>query len=299
MRVCVSGLLPTSRSVNHCWMTAARIPFAALTLPWASSLRVVACLLLLVAYAGPAPALVNNPPDLVGPSAGIDRWAIGTYQYRALSDDRLTGRERFYLTVAPDGTRTMRAFSDIFSRGVQTNVVMRVAPSFRPLDAYAGISTNGVLKGSGFFAVTDKSVDALVIGPNGKKTVSHVAVPTEFSLGTHPVALDGWAAWYLPTTAGARRKGLIYLLNGDARNDRPMLGDLTAVDLVFVGREEVTVPAGTFSADRFRLSDDSDLWVTGPDRLLVKYVWRRFDRQYLLTTLDRGENPAGSKKGKP
>lgn len=229
---------------------------------------------------------------------GIIRWAEGSYQYRALSDDRATGRETFRLTVAPDGTRTMRVYTDIFSRGVQANVVVRVASTFRPLTAYVDISTKGVLKGSAFYIAGDRGIDATVVDAVGQQVRTHSDMPEQFSFGTHPLALDGWSTWYAPVVPGQIAKGAIYLVNGDATNARPMVGDVTPVDLEYVGEEQVTVPAGTFPTQHYRIAGQSDVWVTGEDRLLVKYVWSKIDRQYLLSELIQGrsQRPAEADK---
>ena len=224
---------------------------------------------------------------------GIVRSAHGEYEYRSISDDHLTGTETFDLTVAPNGVRTMRANTDIFSRGVQANVVLRADRSFRPLDAYVGISTNGELKGSGFYVAGSDTLDAMVVDAAGRQTHSHITVPARFSLGTHPLSLDGWSSWYLDQTPGKVTRGSIYLINGDAKNDRPMLGTITPVDLEYIGSETITVPAGTFQTDHFRIANASELWVTGQDRLLVKYVWAAIDRQYLLTKLSLMDNRQG------
>lgn len=257
----------------------------------ASLAAIVAAPVLMAPQASDA---VTDPGVQPPGNPGIVRSARGTYEYRAISDGRLTGSETFELTVAPDGVRTMRASTDIFSRGVQANVVLRAAPSFRPLDAYVGISTNGALKGSGFFIAGPSKLDAVVVGADGRQTHSQITVPVQFSFGTHPLSLDGWSGWYLDPVPGKITHGTIYLINGDARNDRPMLGQLTPVDIEYVGAETITVPAGTFAAQHFRVAGSAELWVTGQDRLLVKYVWAALDRQYLLTTLSLTDNRRGS-----
>ena len=47
----------------------------------------------------------------------------------------------------PDGSRTMRAFTDIFARNVTANVVLRADAAFVPVDAFVSIYTQGRLKG--------------------------------------------------------------------------------------------------------------------------------------------------------
>ena len=56
-----------------------------------------------------------------------------------------------------------------------------------------------------------------------------------------------------------------------------------------LGAETIETPAGEFDTMRYRLAGSSDLWVTGADRILVRMVQERFDREYLLIDYDAAE----------
>ena len=60
-----------------------------------------------------------------------------------------------------------------------------------------------------------------------------------------------------------------------------------AVPPVFQKPTESAVPAGTFDAQRFRLAGLNDLWVYGPDRLVVKSELPRRGIRYVLVALAR------------
>lgn len=76
------------------------------------------------------------PVDNAGSNASIVRRAGGTYAYTTISDGRHRGAEHFQLLVHPDGSRTMMTWHDLSARNAQFSVVLRVASTFRPLEAY-------------------------------------------------------------------------------------------------------------------------------------------------------------------
>ncbi|MCS6948787.1 MAG: hypothetical protein NZM12_14350 [Steroidobacteraceae bacterium] len=56
----------------------------------------------------------------------------------------------------------------------------------------------------------------------------------------------------------------------------------------WLGETDVSVPAGEFRADHYR-SGDNDIWVLGPDRLVVRYVVPRADSEFVLVRLDEAQ----------
>jgi hypothetical protein len=230
--------------------------------------------------AGPAAA----PRAAKVTNANVARWLEGSYEYRNLEDGVLRGRETFLLTVHPDGSRTMRAFTDIFARDVSTNVVLRANAAFQPLEAFVSIYTQGRLKGSGLFALDGFRLRTLVAGPSGH--VDRVdEVPADLSYATHPLALDGWHRWMKPTDPGREVTGNLLNVQGEADFAKPMVGKVEAVRVVYRGEELITVPAGEFRAHRFTMNGEIDLWITGPDRVLVRSTWPRYQSEYVLSRL--------------
>jgi hypothetical protein len=233
---------------------------------------------------------VAAPTDDPTRNASVERWTRGAYQYRSLVDARLRGRETFLLTVHPDGSRTMRAFTDIFARGVTANVVLRADAGFRPLDAYVSVLTQGRLKGSAFFALDGQTLHSSVEGPGGRVNQSE-NVPADLSFATHPLALDGFHAWLAPGKPGEVRHSNLLNIQADADFSRPMLGKVQSVAIEYRGEEDVVVPAGTFRAHHFVMDDSVELWVTLPEHLLVRSAWPKYGSEYVLSELE--SSPTG------
>ena len=249
------------------------------------------CGLIMALFLCCAPAHAQFSADKTGPgavqNANIVRWVKGEYEYRTLKSQAVRGGENFYLTVHRDGSRTMRALTDIATRDVQANVVLRVADNFRPLDAFVSMFTKGGYKGAITIHVDGDTLRATTTGPTGQLD-QITKVPAQFSLVVHPLALDSWHPWYIAPTKGVRQPGMQYLLNTDGDVAKALSGQVQPESFEYMGEEDVSVPAGTFKTTHVRMGGHSDIWVTGPDRILVRYVWAEIDRDYVLKTLATG-----------
>lgn len=222
-----------------------------------------------------------------GPNANIVRWAAGAYLYRTISDGRKRGTEDWTLTVHPDGSRTMRMWNDLHARNSHLTATLRVAADFRPLEAYVSYWTQGEFKGSGVFTVHGGTLEALVNGPQGR-IAETVTVPRGFSIVTHPLAGDGWHTWYYDEETGGEQTGLVYNIDSTPDLTRPPIGALEEQTIAFIGEEAIEVPAGTFDARHHVIGGFADVWTTGPDKILVKFVWEKFDLEYVLVRYDAG-----------
>lgn len=231
--------------------------------------------------ARPAPIAENQ-----GPNAAILRRASGVYRYEALSDGRLRGEERFQLLVHPDGTRTMMVWHDLFARNAQFSVMLRNGANFLPLEAFVSYWNAGSFKGSAHFRVQGAQLAATSSGPAGVVT-QLTELPKSFSIGTHPVAADGWHTAGYEGARGGVQSLTLYSLEAGTDPTKPVLGTLRPLSVERIGTEMVEVPAGRFEAERWRLAGVNDLWVVGPDRLVVKSVIAARDLQYVLTSLDQ------------
>lgn len=244
-----------------------------------------------IALIGGASAVASDPPGRVV------RWVEGSYDYRRLSDGGMRGRETFRMSLHSDGTRVMRATTDIFSRGVQVSVIQRVAPSFRPLDAQVSMYLPGGFKGTGTFLVDANRLTAVVRGAKGVVTAEY-EVPDAVSIGSHPLVLDGWHTWYARPEIGVVQAGTIFLVDGDPDVAKPMLGKIKATTIEYKGDANVDVPAGSFRAQHYRIDDQADVWIATEDRILVRSVWPRFGSEYVLQTLRRSDAEiANNQKG--
>lgn len=223
-------------------------------------------------------------------NACIIREASGSYTYRSLSDGHVRGHERFHLTVYNDGSRLMRAATDIAERDVQMNAMLRVDASFRPLDAALMLYTQGRFKGATALHVEGDRLIAFANDTTGQ-TVREIAVPEKFSIGCHPIAMDGWHTWPAGPLTDAEQPTSIYFVNGSPIWSRPFLGTLQSHSLVYHGEEEISSPAGRFPCRHFTLSGHSELWVHGEDLRLIRYDWTKLDRRYELERLECTPEP--------
>jgi hypothetical protein len=232
-----------------------------------------------------APAV--RGPENTGPNASILRRASGVYRYETITDGRYRGEEHWQFLAHPDGSRTLLVWHDLAARNAQFSVVLRVAESFRPLEAFVSYWNGGIFKGSGHFRVAGARLVADSAGPSGVRNVT-IDVPERFSIGTHPVAGDGWHTWTAQPDIRGVQTSALYGLEASADISKPVLGALGPLQLEFIGPESVEVPAGRFEALHVRLAGVNDLWVTARDRLVIKSVIPARDLQYLLVEA-RGE----------
>ncbi len=224
-------------------------------------------------------------------NASIARWAKGSIEYRMLETGEVIGSEQWHLTVHPDGTRTMLAINRMDLIDAQRHVVLRVEESFRPLEVLAVYFTGGEWRGTGMFAVNGDTLKATVKTPLGM-LVQERAVPEKFSFIPHPLATDAWGTWTYDREQGGVQQRTVYDMDSGARSAGSMLGKLYTQPLQFLGIEEVTTPAGVFQTDHFRAGSYADIYVTGPDAILVRFVYatENIKTEFVLTRLETGSD---------
>lgn len=206
-----------------------------------------------------------------GANAAITQRASGVYRYETITEPRRRGEERWQFLAHPDGSRTMIMWNDLAARNAQFTVVLRVAASFRPIDAFVSYWNDGKFKGSALFHVDGKRLMASSFGPYGARQQA-IDVPERFSLGSHPVAGDGWHTWTYDAGVGGAQTCMLYALEASADLSKPVLGTLQPLTIEKIGPETISVPAGKFSTIHYRLSGRNDVWITPRDRLVIKSV---------------------------
>jgi hypothetical protein len=225
----------------------------------------------------------NSP--IGGTNANVVRAAKGTIVYKVLSTGAITGGENWNLTVHPDGTRTMQALNRYGSPGVQRHVTYRVDKNFRPLEAYMLYWVQGQWRGSGYFVVHGDQLMAMANTPNGMLT-HRLTVPQNFSFIPHPLSTDAWHMGYYDKAKGGVQEMSVYDMDAGAAGPQTLLGRLYTQKLERKGTETITTQAGTFETERYRVDDAVDIYVTGPDSIMVRFVWTPADRVYELVKLE-------------
>lgn len=218
-------------------------------------------------------------------NASASRVISGSYRNETINGGERRGGETFELIVHPDGSRTLSISSDLTARNAWFTVVLRAAIDFRPLEAYASYWNGGVFKGSGRFIVDGDRVLAESTGPASGLQRRESSVSTRFSIGAHPVSGDGWHTASFDPAGPPRQQVNLYSVEASADRTKPVLGTLLPLEMEYVGEETVEVPAGRFSAARYRLAGMNDLWVYGPDRIVIKSELPARGLRYVLTSL--------------
>ena len=54
----------------------------------------------------------------------------------------------------------------------------------------------------------------------------------------------------------------------------------------YLGNVRVTVPAGEFDTEHYRIEDVVDIYLFGPDSLVAKFVFESIDREHVLVEYD-------------
>ncbi len=238
------------------------------------------------ALATAAIAQTEPNPDPSMENANVVRGAKGTIVYKVLSTGAMLGGENWSLSVHPDGSRTMQALNRYGSPGVQRHVVYRVDQNFRPQEAYLLYWVGGQWRGSGLFSVEGDKLSVVANTPNGRLT-QEVTVPKEFSFIPHPLSTDAWHMAYYDKAKGGEQSMTVYDMAAGAAGPQALLGRLYTQKLAFIGNEQVVTPAGSFATEHFKIDNAVDIYVTGPDDILVKFLWTPADRVYELVKLEQ------------
>lgn len=229
-------------------------------------------------------ATAANAASAQAQNSNIVRWAKGAIEYRNISDGQVSGSEEFHLTVHPDGSRTLQARNRLDNADIQRHVTHRVAANFRPLETTAVYWVRGEWRGTGLFVVDGNDLEAIVRSPDGIIRQSR-RVPDNFSFIPHPLSTNAWPAWYVDKTKPGPQTITVYDMDAGAQAVSSMLGKLYDSEIEYLGEQDMTTPAGNFQVEHYRVSDAVDMYVTGPDAILVRFVWKPADREYVLTSL--------------
>ncbi len=227
----------------------------------------------------------DRPPENPGPNTNIAHWASGKHVFRTIEDHRVRGEEHFRLSVHPDGTRTMMVWKDLFAGNSHLHIVMRVEPSFRPLEAYGSYWQRDGYKGSIRVIVDGDTLHAVGWGPNGIGGHT-LSVPYNLTLVTHGEGLNAWSMWgeFEP---GEQKPLVAYNISPVRNASAPVLGSLVEGEVTFVGEETITTPAGTFETVHMA-SSFMDTWATKNDRILVLQQIKSRGLEYVLVELAAG-----------
>ncbi len=194
----------------------------------------------------------------------------------------IRGTERFSVSVAPDGSRTLHATCEIFDRQVSKDIVYSVDASWRPIDAYVRLIKNGALLGTGWYRFAEKSVELESWNRDLGRISQRVALARGLrTFGPHPLSCDVWHLAAFDHARPERIQRMQDTMLSSLEHDGCSGPMLHAIDfgIEYVGREEIEVRAGRFAVDRyqFRLEDSlprehplEELWCIPDEYVIVK-----------------------------
>lgn len=218
-------------------------------------------------------------------SRGVVRSITGSIRYTSNEPERLgqeRGRESFRIDIHADGCRTIAAHGEIDDApAVVRDVNLRVGADRRPQESFVRIAVGGEFTGSAWFRFGDDLAECEAFTAAEGRLSQRMSLDRPLvAFGNHAMVNDGYLLnlYDLSKGAGVQVFPRMLLSSPDHRGATgPML---FAVDLAleFVGRERVTVAAGTFDALHFRIVDVPGLPLEHP----AYDLWCTADGDYVL-----------------
>jgi len=234
------------------------------------------------------------------------RSITGTILYTSKKPDRLDqprGIEHFRFTHHTDGKRTLRAHCEIEEPhpSVLRDIVYSLDEHGRPMDCHVRLTVDDRFMGSGWFRFTQDFVECESYGPTIGRLSQRMPLNGPIDgMGTHPVVADGYLLSLFDWVEGEKKKLRVMLPSPDHRGATPPVIAEVNIDAVFLGRETVTVKAGTFATKHFQFIDDGssgmagqhppyDVWITDDaDAIMLQGgVGGYMQTWYELIALDR------------
>lgn len=186
------------------------------------------------------------------------------------------GRERFSYTWHPDGQWTIRSVCEIERGVVRDRHVIRemtytLDRDCYPLDCFVRLHQDGSFLGSGWARFSDTLAECEVFNDVIGRVSQRVELQERVrSFGAHALTCDLTHCARYDHHSGERiqrTRALMSSLEHDGCSG-PLLSEIE-FGIEYVGRESVTVPAGTFDADHYRFHVQGSL----PEEHPTEEVW--------------------------
>lgn len=232
----------------------------------------------------PMVAAQTPPPENIN----VVRQTSGTLAFRALSTGETRGEERFHIIAHPDGSRTVTAVSRYGPRDIVRHSLYRINRNGGAVSAALQYWIEGEWRASGQITVVGDSARVIGLSPSGLQEQT-LEVTAPFAVLPHQLSPDSWRVMLYDKTLGGTQSIAMYDPDPLAESDDGLLGAMIKQDITYLGQSTVTVPAGSFLTDHFQISGAIDIFVTGPDAVLVKWRFPRIDREHVLLGIARGE----------
>lgn len=226
--------------------------------------------------------------------------------------DKVRGGETWMITKHIDGRRTLRAHCaiDENSPRVLRDSIVNLDKNWQPREAFVQITVDEAFVGSAWYRFTENTAECEGFTQReGRFSTRFTHQGPIAYFGTHPIQADAMHlnVYDLSKGPGAQVTPPTYMCSLHHRGaDGPVLiRRAVGSTQNFVGKERITVKAGTFDALHFRWGTNNDdnymgtdihppyhLWVTddGDYIMLKAYVTGYMQTYYELTELERRQN---------
>ncbi len=211
-------------------------------------------------------------------AVAVERTVRGEYSCAVLDDGSDCGDAQWILSLQADGSRILRAYHYVTATGVQNSTVSRVDENFHPEEGFINLYRDGESYGSAFFLVKGSTLSMTVNTPD-EHYAENLDVPDEFHLLLYPITAYGWLMANYDHEAGGPQPVNLCAV---APAGRGPSCSIDVRDIEFLGKETITVPAGTFDADHYKVGSSGDTWIVGPDHMVVQHQHSRRNLQFKL-----------------
>ncbi len=187
------------------------------------------------------------------------------------------GIEDFGIDVRADG-RCYRAYCEMGEGNLTRDASWTLDTDLRPVEGHVRVVQHGKVVGSSWYYFADDGTHCESLTANLGRTTQHLPGRVDY-LGLHPLVGDGAIALARGTDApGVERPIASVTCSYDANGETTLVALPITIGVTYVGREDVTVPAGTFAADVYELNwqpqwPAARLWVHGEDAVFLRLTW--------------------------
>jgi hypothetical protein len=210
----------------------------------------------------------------------------GSIRYTSAKPERLgaeRGREHFMITRQADGVRVVHAHCEIDDEpNVIRDVVLALQADGKPIDCSVRLTVGDRYEGTGLMRFSHTEAECESFNRNAGRISQRVALAAPLrGLGAHPICGDALITRMYDLAKGPGREFYPHMMltSPDHRGATgPMLFTL-GFGLEFVGREQITVVAGSFDALHFRFVDTAGQL---PEEHPVYDVWCTADDHYVF-----------------
>ena len=174
------------------------------------------------------------------------------------------GREYFTITLHGDGSSTLRAYTEIDDApNVMRDVTLSRGPDRKPTDCFVRLSVGDEFRGSSWYQFTDREATCQGHTTHEGRISQRFPLPRALgAFGTHPIQGDAWLTNIVDVSKGpgiqCYTDVMICSLDHRGATGPTLMPHPRGVTIRFVGRERISVQAGSFDALHFRFAESTD-----------------------------------------